>query len=260
MKSKAKILESVFVIFVGLGLLLGPVTVQARHKMLSEAMVKTLVEHKLIKHDLQREDNIRVSVEDHIVTLEGTVQSVREKHRAERLARRVEDVQGVENQLVINVSDLSDQQIADGVASAIRSFVFYDIFDWIDGGVNNGVVTLKGWVREPWRKTDYQRRAEAVAGVRRVDNEIEILPTSIDDDQIRVATARLIYGHPFFVRYANRSLPPIHIVVNNGNVALKGAVANKVERQLAGNLLRSGVLAFDVVNDLTVDTKMKMRK
>ena len=50
------------------------------------------------------------------------------------------------------------------------------IFDWISGEVSNGVVTLKGSVREPWRKTDYERRAEAVAGVRQVDNEIEILP------------------------------------------------------------------------------------
>ena len=100
---------------------------------------------------------------------------------------------------------------------------------------------------KPWR------------GVRQVDNKIEVLPHSSYDDQIRIAAARSIYGHPSFVRYANRSLPPIHIVVNNGNVVLKGAVANKVERQLAGNLLRSGVLAFDVVNDLTVDTKMKMR-
>lgn len=259
MKNRMKITRNLWAILLGLGILVGPMSAQARHKMLSEAMVKTLVEHKLIKHDLQREDNIRVSVEDHIVTLEGTVQSVREKHRAERLARRVEDVQGVENQLVIKVSDLSDQQIADGVASAVRSFVFYDVFDWIVGEVNNGVVTLKGWVREPWRKTDYQRRAEAVAGVRQVDNKIEVLPHSSYDDQIRVAAARSIYGHPSFVRYANRSLPPIHIVVNNGNVVLKGAVANQVERQLAGNLLRSGVLAFDVVNDLTVDTKMEMR-
>ena len=55
MKSKAKILESVFVVFVGLGILLGPMAAQARHKMLSDAMLKTLVEHRLIKHDLQRE-------------------------------------------------------------------------------------------------------------------------------------------------------------------------------------------------------------
>ena len=259
MKSRMKITRNRWVILLGLGLLVGPMVAQARHKMLSDAMVKTLVEHRLIKHDLQREDNIQVSVEDHIVKLEGTVQSVAEKHWAKRLASRVEDVQRVENQLVIKVSDRSDQQIAEGVARSIRRFVFYDIFDWIAGEVYNGVVTLKGSVREPWRKTDYERRAEAVAGVRQVDNKIEVLPTSIYDDQIRVAAARSIYGHPSFVRYANRSLPPIHIVVKNGKIALKGAVANKIERQLAGSLVRSGVLAFDVVNDLTVDTKMKMR-
>ena len=99
-----------------------------------------------------------------------------------------------------------------------------------------------------------------MAGVRQVDNQIEVLPHSIYDDQIRVAAARSIYGHPAFLRYANRALPPIHIVVNNGKIALKGAVANKLERQLAGSLVRTGVLAFEVVNDLTVDTKMKMRR
>ena len=156
--------------------------------------------------------------------------------------------------------DRTDRQIAADVVRSIRSFVFFDIFDWLEGEVNNGIVNLKGWVREPWRKKDYQRRVESVPGVRQVDNKIEVLPHSIYDDQIRVAAARSIYGHPSFVRYANRVLPPIHIVVNNGKIALKGAVASKVERQLAEVLVRSGVLSFEVVNDLTVDTKMKMRR
>ena len=120
-------------------------------------------------------------------------------------------------------------------------------------------MTLKGYVREPWRKKEYERLAEAVAGVSQVNNQIEVLPTSGYDDQIRIAAARAIYGDPRFVRYANRSLPPIHIVVNNGRVTLKGAVANQLEKQLAESLVRTEVLSFDVANELTVDSDFEKK-
>ncbi len=237
-----------------------PTAAQEKHAPLSDSMIKTLVDHRLIKRGLQRDDNVQVSVEDQVVVLEGSVRSLAEKKRAEREANRVMDVLRVENKLVIEAADRSDQQIADGVARAIRRFVFYDIFDWIDGEVRQGTVTLRGWVREPWRKTDYESRAEAVLGVKQVNSEIKILPNSIYDDRIRIAAARVIYTHPSFRRYANRSLPPIHIVVDRGRVILKGAVATKFERQLAGSLVRSGVLSFKVVNDLRVDTQREERR
>lgn len=236
-----------------------PTAAREEHVPLSDSMIKTLVDHRLIERGLQRDDNVQVSVEDQVVVLEGSVRSLAEKKRAEREANRVMDVLRVENNLTIEATNRSDQEIAEGVARAIRSFVFYDIFDWIDGEVRQGTVTLRGWVREPWRRADYERRAETAIGVKQVRNEIKILPASIYDDQIRVATARLIYTHPSFRRYANRSLPPIHIVVDRGRVVLKGAVASEVERQLAGSLVRSGILTFEVVNHLRVDTQMVER-
>ena len=84
MKSRMKITRNRWVILLGLGILVAPMAAQARHKMLSDAMIRTLVDHQLIKHDLQREDNIQVSVDDHVVTLEGTVRSLEEKKRAQR--------------------------------------------------------------------------------------------------------------------------------------------------------------------------------
>ena len=246
-------------IAVVLGAWVFPAAALDQHKPLSDAIIKTLVEHRLIKRGLQRDTNIQVSVEDQVVVLQGAVRSLAEKKQAERQANRVMDVSRVENHLRIEAPERSDQRIADDLARAIRSFVFYDIFDWLEGQVRNGVVTLKGSVREPWRKADYGRLAEAVTGVSQVTNEIQILPNSIYDDQIRIAAARSIYGHPSFRRYANRSLPPIHIVVDRGRVILKGAVATKLERQLAGILVRTRVLTFEVVNDLTVDTEMPKR-
>jgi osmotically-inducible protein OsmY len=227
---------------------------QRNRDRLSDETIKTLVEYRLIKHHLQRDTNIMVSVEDGIVTLTGTVRSLAEKQQAEKDARGVDDVAGVESNLTIAVGALSDQQIADAVARNIRTYAFYDIFDWITGDVNNGVVTLKGWVREPWRKNDYEHLAERVAGVKEIKNEIQILPTSIFDDQLRIRIARLIYHNPEFERYAFQPYPPIHIIVDNGHVTLEGVVNNPLERQVAETIVRGDTLAFSVTNNLKVET------
>ncbi len=229
-----------------------PAVSQSRPTRLSDATIKGIVEQRLISHHLLREDNIQVSVEDQIVTLRGTVRSLLEKRRAEREAQGVDDVARVVNELTIEASGRADQQIADDVARAMRNYVFFDIFDWVDGEVKEGIVTLRGWVHQPWHKSEYESRAESVVGVKQVKNEIQVLPSSIYDDQLRIAAARLIYSHPGFERYAIQPYPPIHIIVENGKVVLKGVISSQVDRQLAEEIVRSRVLAFDVINDLTV--------
>ncbi|MEW5976875.1 MAG: BON domain-containing protein [Acidobacteriota bacterium] len=226
----------------------------AVHKALPDGTIRTLVLHKLDHKKMLHDNNIQVVVEDGSVTLTGSVPSLGEEKQAEKLALSVEDVTRVINRLTIEPAR-SDQQMADDFAKDVRSFVFYDIFDWITGDVDHGVLSLQGYVREPWRKADYQRLAEDVAGVREVHNEIQVLPLSSYDDQLRIATARLIYTDPLFVRYAHRALPPIHIIVENGRILLKGAVANRLERQEIESIVRSGVVAFDVVDDLKVDNE-----
>lgn len=222
---------------------------------LSDVTIKSIVEYRLHEAGMQENNKVQVMVDDHVVTLSGSVRSMYEKRRAEQIARGAPDVSGVENKLKVEGGRESQQDIANDVTRSIRSHAFFDVFDWVEGDVREGIVTLRGAVREPWRKKEYERLAESAQGVVEVKNQIEVLPTSTFDDQTRVAAARAIYGDPRFVRYANRSLPPIHIIVNNGKVFLKGAVANPMEKQLAETLVRTEVLSFDVVNELTVDSQ-----
>jgi osmotically-inducible protein OsmY len=240
-------------------LLWGAVSVMAapQRKTLSDSTIKSIAEYRLYEKGFQ--DDIKVALDDGVVTLSGTVRSVADKRRAADAVRNAPGVSGVENKLTVETGRASADEVAKDIGKAIRSNPYFDIFDWVDGEVSNGVVTLKGYVREPWRKKEYERLAEAVAGVSQVNNQIEVLPTSGYDDQIRIAAARAIYGDPRFVRYANRSLPPIHIVVNNGRVTLKGAVANQLEKQLAESLVRTEVLSFDVANELTVDSDFEKK-
>ena len=118
-------------------------------KQLTDAMIKTIIEYRLIRENLQQNNNIQVQVEDHVVRLNGTVRNAAELRRAEKAARGVDDVDKVENQLRIAMATRADQQVADEVVKAIRRFAFFDIFDWVEGDVRNGVVTLRGAVREP---------------------------------------------------------------------------------------------------------------
>ena len=229
---------------------------QARPR-LSDAMITTMVEHRLMDKMVLREDNIEVRVRDGAVTLTGTVRSLAEWKRAEKEALDADDVSNVSNDLRIATEDRTDQQIAADLGGEIRRYVFYDIFDWIEGSVEGNVVTLRGSVREPWRKADYERLAEGVAGVTGVKNDLEVLPLSTFDDQLRIGIARRLYGDPRFIRYANRSLPPIHLVVKNGRVTLEGVVATPLERQLAESIVRTGSLTFEVVNRLRVENDRK---
>ena len=129
----------------------------------------------------------------------------------------------------------------------------YDVFDNLAYKVEGGTVTLFGQVNRPTLKSDAERAVKGIEGVERVENRIEVLPVSPNDDRIRRAVYRAIYGTEGLDRYAMRSVPTIHIIVKNGHVFLEGAVANDGDKNLA-NIKANGVAGvFSVTNNLQVD-------
>jgi hyperosmotically inducible protein len=132
---------------------------------------------------------------------------------------------------------------------------YYNIFDNLAYRVDGDVVTLFGQVTRPTLKSDAGRVVQRIEGVSRVDNRIEVLPLSPMDDRIRIATARAIYGSASLQRYALGAVPPIHIIVRNGNVTLEGVVANEGDRNIA-NIRANGVFGvFSVKNELRVEKR-----
>src|SRR6185503_11914807 len=72
---------------------------------------------------------------------------------------------------------------------------YYGVFDWLEYEVqSNGTVTLRGQVVRPSTKSDAGKRVEEIEGVTRVVNQIETLPLSPNDDRLRRALYRQIYG------------------------------------------------------------------
>lgn len=146
-------------------------------------------------------------------------------------------------------------QVFKDVARQVQTYSSFTVFDDVRASVADGEVTLHGRVTMPFKRDDLERRVSRVEGVRTVRNEIEVLPVSIYDNELRVRIARAIYGHPMFWHYASMANPPIHIVVERGHVTLAGVVNNDVERVLARSLATS-LGAFSVTNDLKTDAEM----
>jgi hyperosmotically inducible protein len=144
-------------------------------------------------------------------------------------------------------------RIAREVRHELVMLPYYGVFDNLAFTVNGSTVTLLGQVRQPTLKDDAGRVVKSIEGVERVDNQIEVLPLSPSDDRVRIAVYRSIYGAVGLDRYALQAVPPIHIIVRNGNVTLVGVVASQSDKERA-NLQDNGVSGvFSVKNELQVE-------
>jgi hyperosmotically inducible protein len=129
----------------------------------------------------------------------------------------------------------------------------YGVFDNISYRVDGTKVTLFGQVTEPVVKHDAESAVKGVEGITAVNNQIEVLPASPMDDQIRRAVYRAVYGDHALSRYSFQAIPSIHIIVKNGNVTLEGVVANKGDRDIANVRANSVGGVFSVTNNLRLD-------
>ncbi len=130
---------------------------------------------------------------------------------------------------------------------------YHGVFDNLAFRVEGDKVTLIGEVTKPTLKSAAENVVRRIEGVESVDNQIEVLPLSPNDDRIRLAVYRAIYHHSSLSQYAMRSVPPIHIVVKNGNVRLEGVVGTEMDKRLAGARASGVSRVFSVVNNLRVE-------
>ncbi len=128
----------------------------------------------------------------------------------------------------------------------------YSVFDILQYSVSGGRVTLKGQVTTPTLKSDAEGAVKGVEGVESIDNQIEVLPLSPMDNQIRHAEYRAIYSQPALQIYAEGAVQPIHIIVNNGHVTLEGNVSNQADKDVANIQAKTVPNVFSVTNNLTV--------
>jgi hyperosmotically inducible protein len=205
-------------------------------------------------------DKVNLKVENAAATLSGTVDSIGLKERATREISKVPGIVTVINSLQIADAAGGDDKLLSRIAHEIRLYPWYTIFDNIEASAEGGKVKLTGQVMEPWRKTDLDRIVAAVPGVKSLENNLEVLPLSPYDNQLRYRIAAAIYRDPLLYRYAIQALPPIHIIVKNGNVSLTGVVHSPVEKAAAFRAARFAATYFDLNNQLVVETAQAKTK
>ena len=150
----------------------------------------------------------------------------------------------------------NDKKIHDNLVKEVRHQLlllpYYSVFDNLLFKVEGDKVTLIGQVVRPSLRSDAESAVKGIESVSSVDNQIEVLPISVMDDQLRRAVFRALYGDTALSRYGMSALPSIHIIVKNGNVTLEGVVDSEGDRNLAN--LRANAVAnvFSVTNNLTV--------
>jgi len=131
---------------------------------------------------------------------------------------------------------------------------YYGVFDNLSYRVDGSKVTLFGQVRDPVLRDQAVKAVKSIEGVSAVDSQIEVLPVSGMDDQTRMAVYRAIYSKPALQRYQLGAVPPIHIIVKNGDVTLEGFVANEMDKNIAGISANGVGSVHKVINNLKTDT------
>jgi hyperosmotically inducible periplasmic protein len=145
--------------------------------------------------------------------------------------------------------------IADEVRHQLVTLPWYGVFDWFEAEIlPDDTVILRGQVTRPTLKSGAENRVKDIESVAKVVNEIEVLPVSGHDDDIRMAVYRELFNFnsPLF-RYALRAVPPIHIIVKGGRVTLKGMVASPMDKHLAVMAARGVPGTFEVKDELVVE-------
>ena len=150
------------------------------------------------------------------------------------------------------VSEKAVQRIQKEVRHELLMLPYFTVFDNIVYKVDGYNVTLLGQVTRPSLKSDAERSVKGIEGVEKIDNQIEVLPVSNMDDQLRIKLYRTIYGDPSLQKYALGVQKPIRIIVKSGRLTLEGVVDNETDKNIAGIRANTVSGIFSVTNNLQV--------
>jgi len=160
-------------------------------------------------------------------------------------------------QSMSSVNQRLDQRLSGEVRHELNMIPEFTVFDNLAYRVDGGTVTLFGQVRDAIVKDSAEARVKHLEGVERVDNQIEILPASFNDDRIRRQVALAVFNDPRLFNYGLQSVPPIHIIVKNGHVNLEGMVRTQTDKNDAFIRANGVPGVFSVENNLQVEQPSK---
>lgn len=232
-----------------------PVSAQQKSEGRYDQQIRLKASEELGKRDQFK--GVTTNVEDGMVTLQGKVELYIDKVNAEKRVRKIQNVDGIRNRIEV-ASSVHDELLQEQLANKLR----YDrigygiVFNNLTLNVADGIATVGGKVRDYPDRDSALAIVEATPGVKEVIDEIDVAPTSPNDDRLRVALARSIYGNAALQKYALDPQAPIRIVVENGNVELHGVVSSKLDKQVAYSRASSVPGVFSVKDNIMVASEV----
>lgn len=235
------------VLIVGLGIQTAWARAQA-----TDAQTLAAIQDKIYHTNVFEHGQVTASFEKGVATLAGTVDNLGSRMDAERAAGKVRGVNKIINNIQAHADDFTPAQMLEQARKEVVTYYAFGIFDNVQLEAQGDKLIVSGQVTQPFKKSNLGSILARVKGVAALENNLEVLPTSSNDDLLRTQVARAIYGNSTLFNYGNRAVPPIHIIVKNGNVTLEGAVGSKMDRQIAEIAARTTGLSFSVTNNLRV--------
>jgi hyperosmotically inducible periplasmic protein len=198
--------------------------------------------------------DVKVEVNNGIATLTGNVSLYEYKKDAANRVRKAKSVTAVRNEIEVAGPTVPDSELKAKLLEKLTydRVGYGNAFNAISLDVQNGLVTLGGHARTDVDKDSALALVSTYPGVKDVVDEIEVDPTSIMDDQTRLAVARAVYGSPTLNKYSIDPAKPIRISVQNGNVSLYGVVDSKADKDMAFIRANGVPGVFSVKNYLQV--------
>ena len=198
--------------------------------------------------------NVKVTVDDGVATLTGTVTLYEYKEDADKRAHKAKGVSAVRNEIQVAGNMVPDDQLKKNLLEKLEydRVGYGNAFNAISLDVQNGAVTLGGHARTDVDKDSALALVSTYPGVKDVVDNIQVDPVSMMDDQTRLAVYRSVYSFPSLQKYATDPGKPIRISVQSGNVELYGVVLNQADKDAANIRANQVPGVFSVKNYLQV--------
>jgi hyperosmotically inducible periplasmic protein len=148
----------------------------------------------------------------------------------------------------------AEGHIAKEVRHELLMLPYYSLFDDLEYSVQGNTVTLTGSLtsQHSITKSEAQGAVQHIEGVDKVINNIQLLPLSPLDDEVRVKVYRAISNTASLSRYFWEAAPSVHIIVRGQRVTLRGYVNSEMDKNLATIAVKNVPDVFEVTNDLRV--------
>jgi len=166
-------------------------------------------------------DRIAVSAEEGVVTLRGTVGSLREKHEARTDAQRVHGVKHVDNKLNVQIMDDNVRANADLRGDILHALTLNTFVPaTVDAHVDEGFVTLVGTANWQFQREEAQSVTANVPGVVSITNEVRLVAPGPSAHDVQHSIKKAME------RNAKLDAESVSVESANGTVTLRGTVSS----------------------------------